>query len=276
MQPRSISVVVTTYNWPQALTAVLTALAAQDTRDYDVIIADDGSGEPTRDVIRSFRASYPVPLIHVWQPDDGPRVAAVRNRAIEASAADYIVFTDGDCVVMPDFVSQHRRLAERGWFVAGKRSWLRKGLTARVLAAPERFAGNGRLRWLGRSLLNGCTRPAEFLHLRCDRTARSKDWRQAQSCNLGVWRDDCTAINGFDERYLGHGLEDSDFAVRLIRHGVLRKRGDHASVVLHLDHPRRRDRPAQSRSTELFAELLAGDRVRAGIGIEQHQAIAEA
>jgi glycosyltransferase involved in cell wall biosynthesis len=268
--PRKISVVITTYNWPQALAAVLTSLRVQTARDFDVIVADDGSGPATKEVIQSFQANFPVPLIHVWQPDDGPRVSAIRNRAIEASTADYIIFTDGDCLGLPDFVVRHRELAEEGWFVAGKRSWLRDRLTARVLAQPDRFVRDSRARWLLRSLGNQCTRPSQFLPLPCDRASRSLDWRQVQTCNVGVWREDCYKVNGFDEQYLGAGLEDSDFAVRLIRKGIRRKRGDHASIVLHLNHPRRAFPPA-SRSPELFKELLACDRSDAIIGLEQNK-----
>jgi glycosyltransferase involved in cell wall biosynthesis len=269
-QPDLISVIVTTYNWPEALHAVLESLRAQDTRGFEVVIADDGSASPTRDVIDGFAAMSPVPVKHVWHPDEGPRVAAIRNRAIEAAEAPYVVFLDGDCVVLPDFVSTHRQLREQGWFLAGKRSWLRPGLTRRVLARPQRFAGNGRVKWLSRSLMNQCTRPADFVALDCDRTKRSGDWGQVWTCNLGVWRADCFAVNGFDERYLGVGLEDSDFVLRLIRHGVRRKRGDHASIVLHLHHERR-SRPPESLSDQCFKELLACDRAVAVVGIREHQ-----
>jgi len=159
-QPDLISVIVPTYNWPQALRAVLDSLRAQDAYDFEVVIADDGSAAPTRELIEDLSTNFPVPLSHVWQPDEGPRVAAVRNRAIEAATAPYIVFLDGDCLVLADFVRTHRQLREPGWFVAGKRSWLRPGLTRRVLANPRRFAANGRGRWLARSLMNQCTRPA--------------------------------------------------------------------------------------------------------------------
>jgi glycosyltransferase involved in cell wall biosynthesis len=271
VQPGFTSVIVTTYNWPQALSAVLESLRFQDARNFEVCIADDGSTSSTRDLIDRFRDTFPVALRHIWQSDEGPRVAAIRNRAIEAADGEYIVFIDGDCLVMPDFVSTHRRLAERGWFVAGKRSWLRPALTNRVLARPRRFAGRGRRTWLARSLTNQCTRPFDFVPLPCDRHDRALDWRQVQTCNLGVWRADCVDINGFDERYFGVGLEDSDFALRLIRKDVFRKRGDHASVVLHLHHERR-GRPPESRNLELFEELLAGDRFTAPIGLHSPRA----
>ncbi len=268
--PALLSLVVSTYNWPQALAVVLESLRRQCDRGFEVVVADDGSREETAALIRSFQAEFPVPLKHVWQPDDGYRLSASRNRALEAAAGDYIVFLDGDCFVLPDFVAVNRRLAEPGWFVSGKRSYLRGGVSARILGGRPPLGIGSRLAWFGRSLLNQCTRPAEFL-LRGDgafRKAQAGNWQKAQTCNLGVWHADCVAVNGFDERYVGHGLEDSDFVLRLIRSGIRRKLGNNASLVLHLEHERRH-RPPESKNAELFAALAAGSGFRAGVGLAE-------
>ena len=268
--PPSLSLVVTTYNWPQALAVVLESLRRQRDRAFEVVVADDGSKEETAALIRGFAADFPVPLKHAWQPDLGFRPAASRNRAIEAASGDYILFIDGDCFVLPDFVAVNRRLAEPGWFVSGKRSYLRGALSRRILGGEPVFGMGSRPLWLGRSLLNQCTRPAEFIALGDGdfRRKQAADWRKVQTCNLGVWRSDCLAINGFDERYVGHGLEDSDFVLRLIRAGVRRKLGNNGSLVLHLEHERR-DRPPESKNAELFAALEAGTGCRAGFGLEE-------
>ena len=268
--PPSLSLVVTTYNWPRALAVVLESLRRQRDRGFEVVVADDGSKEETAALIRSFAADFPVPLKHAWQPDLGFRPAASRNRAIEAASGDYILFIDGDCFVLPDFVAVNRRLAEPGWFVSGKRSYLRGGLSRRILDERPVAGMGSRAVWLGRSLLNQCTRPAEFIALGDGefRKKQAADWRKVQTCNLGVWRSDCLAINGFDERYVGHGLEDSDFVLRLIRAGVRRKLGNNGSLVLHLEHERR-DRPPESKNAELFAALEAGTGCRAGFGLEE-------
>ena len=170
--------------------------------------------------------------------------------------------------MLPDFVAWHRRLAQWRHFVSGKRSWLRRAESRRWLADQR---GNRRLPWFGRALANRCTRPLEFVPLHDGRWRhrRSGDWRGVQTCNLGVWRADVEAINGFDNRYVGHGLEDSDFAVRLLRSGARRKLGNHGSPVLHLWH----ERPARGKSTSpnrrLFFELLNADAVRAPDGLEE-------
>ncbi len=271
--PNLVSVIVTTYNWPAALSVVLESLKGQSCHNFEVVVADDGSGAETAALIRGFQSSFPVPLKHAWQADQGFRAAASRNRAIEATNGDYIVFIDGDCFVLPDFVAVNRRLAEPGWFVSGKRSYLRPALSARILAGTGGLGLGNRWAWFGRSLLNQCTRPAEFIP-RGDgafRKMQATSWEKVQTCNLALWRSDCLAVNGFDERYVGHGLEDSDFVLRLIRSGARRKLGNNASLVLHLNHERR-DRPPESKNAELFATLQAGTGFRAGVGLEDNDA----
>ena len=118
-QAPAISVVITTYNRPDALEAVVEACFAQDDKNFEIIIADDGSTANTKACIDRLRARAPVPLQHVWQPDDGFRAAMARNRGTLAAAGDYIVFLDGDCIPQRDFIARHRRLAARGYMVQG-------------------------------------------------------------------------------------------------------------------------------------------------------------
>ncbi len=135
-----ISVIVTTYNREDALEAVLRSLARQTDRDFEVIVADDGSKPATAALVEAWKAKIGHRLEHVWHEDRGFRAAEIRNRAILASRGDYVVFLDGDCIARPDFVATHRRLAERGWFVTGNRILLSPELTAKVLReklAPE-------------------------------------------------------------------------------------------------------------------------------------------
>ena len=262
-----VSIIISTYNWPSALIASLTALGRQTRHDFEIIVADDGSSEETAAAVETFRAGAPVPVKHVWQPDQGYRLAAIRNRAIEQAVGEYLIFTDGDCLFLPDAVDWHLRLAEPGWFVSGKRCYLRQKPTDGILRDPRRALSASRLYWFAQSFLNRCTRPFEFLVLPDQkwRKNRANSWRQVQTCNLGVWRVDVLAIGGFDESYCGHGLEDSDLALRLLRHGVRRKRGDHALLVLHLNHSR--PTGGSSPNHARFEALLASDRVRASIGI---------
>ena len=137
-----ISLIVATYNRDDALAAVLRSLSRQTDTDFELIVADDGSGTATARVITEWATHLPVPVKHVWHPDRGFRLAEIRNRAIRASAGRYCVFLDGDCIARPDFVAAHRRLAEPGWFVTGNRILLSRELTERILRAglePEKW-----------------------------------------------------------------------------------------------------------------------------------------
>lgn len=270
--PEKISVVVTTYNSPVYLQMALRSLAHQRLSpgiSYEVIVADDGSGRETRAVIDGMRDEMLVPLLHAWQPDAGFRVAQARNMALLQATGDYLVFIDGDCLVLPDFIATHARLAERGWFVAGTRCFIKKKQTAVMLAEPTGWSRPKRWAWLFRALCARANRPLQLLPLPGNlfRYGRPDCWRKVQTCNLGAWRDDVIRIDGFDAAYQGHGLEDSDFAVRLLRAGVRRKSGRFAAVVLHLWHAR----PGATSSPNLqrFAALLASNRFQPAIGLSQ-------
>jgi glycosyltransferase involved in cell wall biosynthesis len=269
MMPRLLSLIVTTYNRPDALRAVLLSLAAQTDRAFEVLVADDGSRPETAAAIAGVAVDFPVPLVHLWQTDDGFRAAAARNLAVAASRGDYLVFIDGDCVLRPDFVARHRVLAERGWFVAGNRILLSQGFTARMLqAATGALHADSRLTWLGRRLAGAINRwfPLCFLPGQGWRKAQPQRWRGARTCNLAIWRTDFDTVNGFDEVFQGWGHEDADLAIRLLHAGVLRKDGRFATAVLHLWH-HENDRSKLPENERRLAEILAGDRVRAQQGI---------
>ena len=100
----SISVVVTTFNRPDALHLVLAALTQQTLLPNEVIIADDGSTEETRQLIVQLKTTLNYPIKHVWQADEGFRAAKIRNQAVLQANYDYLIFLDGDCVPFPDFI----------------------------------------------------------------------------------------------------------------------------------------------------------------------------
>ncbi|HEX6957001.1 MAG TPA: glycosyltransferase family 2 protein [Ferrovibrio sp.] len=271
-QPAKISVIVTTYNSPLFLKMVLRSLARQRLEGdvtFEVIVADDGSGPETKRLIEAMQASYPVPLLHAWQPDTGFRIAQSRNNGLLHASGDYIIFIDGDCLVLPDFVATHARLAERGWFVAGARCFIKRAQTRRMLKKPDRWSRPGRLPWFMRALRAAANRPFQLIAwpAQFGRHRHPHRWQKVQTCNLGVWRSDIDRIDGFDTAYVGHGLEDSDFALRLLRAGVRRKSGRFGPVVLHLWHAR--PGAVESPNTARFEELLASDRHRPVLGLSQ-------
>lgn len=247
MTPR-ISVVVLTYNRSDALLVVLRALAQQCTTDDEVIVADDGSQPEHVARIFSECPTFSCAVRHVWHPDRGFTASRARNLGVAASTGSYLIFLDGDCVPHPDFLAQHRRLMTAGRFVNGSRVLLSPHLTQQVLSGAVKLGQLTLWRWLVFRWQGHANKWLWLLGLRCSGNqiltswlARKRwmprfVWKGIRSCNLGVWRTDFEAVNGFDETFAGWGHEDADLVLRLHHAGLTRTNGFWATEVFHLYH----------------------------------------
>jgi len=262
-----ISVVVSTYNREDALEAVLRSLSRQIDLQFEVVVADDGSDAATARVVESW-SHMPVALKHVRHEDRGFRLAEIRNRAILASAGSYCIFLDGDCLVRPNFVAAHRRLAEPGCFVTGNRVQLSQKLSRRILAERLEVETWPPGHWAAHRVRGDINRFLPLLRLPLGplRKRVGRRWRGAQGCNMALFRSDIERVDGFDAAFTGWGREDSDMFVRLIRHGVRRKDGRHATTVLHLWH-QQSDRSKLAANEEKLDLLLRSERVGASQGL---------
>ena len=234
------SIIFSTYNQPDWLEKTLLGFAAQDRHDFEVVVADDGSREETRQRIDALRPRLPFDLQHVWQPDDGFQKCRILNKAILASRSDYLVFTDGDCVPRRDFVSQHIRLREPGRFLSGGYFKLPMDISQAINA--DDIAGNRcfDLGWLRARGLPFAARNAKLAaHGAMARLLDAVVTTRASwnGHNASGWKRDLVAANGFDER-MGYGGEDRELGERLENNGLRGKRIRHRAIVLHLDHPR--------------------------------------
>jgi glycosyltransferase involved in cell wall biosynthesis len=267
-----LSVIVTTYNQPEFLHAVLAGYLAQRDADFEVIVADDGSTAETTQLVDAFRTQADFSLKHVWHEDSGFRAGAIRNRAIAAASGEYIVFTDGDCIPRSNFVTGHRSLAEHGCFLAGNRILLSQDFTRRIVAEQIPVHAWSALRLSKARGQGDVNRLLPLLRLPLGhrlRTRGGQRWAGARTCNLSAWRDDLLTVNGFDEAYSGWGLEDSDLALRLIHSGVQKKSGQFALPVLHLWHPENA-RDDLERNRQMLEELMQSRRVRAVCGVDRY------
>jgi glycosyltransferase involved in cell wall biosynthesis len=234
------SVVISTYNRPDALELVLRALADQDVGDsLEVVVADDGSDKKTEMLLKDLRKTLPYPLSHVWHEHEGFRAGTIRNKAARKARGDYLVFLDGDTVPQRSFIRRHRQLAEKNYFVVGNRLLLSQKFTSKVLEQNLPIYSWGKWRWAWARLRGQINKFLALFYLPFPwlRKLRCDVWRGAKSCNLGIWREDFFAVQGFDEDYRGWGYEDSDLVVRMLKKGLKRKDGHFATAVLHLWHP---------------------------------------
>jgi glycosyltransferase involved in cell wall biosynthesis len=236
-----ISIILSTYNRPDALRVVLNSLSYQDDKNFEIIVADDGSGESTKAEVDSFSGNHSyLHIKHVWQPDTGFRLARIRNLAVLSATGEYIVFLDGDCVVPPNFVSSHRSLAQKGWMVRGHRilagARFTEDLLKDGLKRPIEFWNFSNLFQLQIQKKINRISPRIVFPLNFWRLMTPKKWRKIKGCNWAMWREDYLSVRGSDESFEGWGSEDCDVAVRLINRGIGIKDGFGKSYVLHLWH----------------------------------------
>ena len=221
-----VSVIVATYNWKEALRTSIESLFDQSRMLDEIIVADDGSRDDTRLTIDELRKNAPVPLIHVWQPDCGFRLAMSRNKGILHSTGDYLIFLDGDCFVNRRFVEDHLSLARANQFIAGTRVNITKVRQEYIQKTGDRqisFFSSGirkrfnaiRSPWLAKLYYHGTG---------------------FAGANFSLWREDLYKINGFDEWYVGYGGEDTDLALRLENAGVKKRRMVHLGMAYHYAH----------------------------------------
>lgn len=238
-----ISVIITTYNWPAALAACLNSFANQTDGHFELIIADDGSRHDTHQLIADFSASTEIPVHHIYHEDIGFRAATIRNKAVAASHGVYLLFVDGDCVVLPHFIARHRQLAEQNFWVPGNRILASETFTQASLSLNLALHQQSCWYFCQQWLKGNINRlfPLIYFPFSFFRYFQPNHWQKAMTCNLGVWKADFIAVNGFDELFAGWGFEDSDLVIRLIHFGIKRKEGRFAVPVLHLWH-RQNDR----------------------------------
>lgn len=238
--PMQISVVLSTYNSPLWLEKVLWGYSCQTFRDFELVIADDGSDERTRVLIDRMRSETGLPIRHVWQEDQGFRKCRILNKAILQSAFDYLVFSDGDCIPRQDFLAVHAREATVGHYLSG--SYFKLPMTtSEAISRADIVSGNCfRLAWLRQHGLQGLRKT---LKLRAGpRLAPFLNRVTTTPCNLkgsnaSAWKRDVVAVNGFDER-MPWGGEDREFGVRLQNAGIKPRHVRFNAIVIHLDHAR--------------------------------------
>lgn len=240
MSHPEISIIISTYNSVEWLKKVLWSYSMQSFKNFEIVIADDGSGEDTLNLIKSFQDSFPVPIIHVWHEDNGFQKTKILNKALLACNAEYIIMSDGDCLAREDFVMTHYKFREKGYFLSGGYFKLPMDLSKNINEDDIKTGRCFELKWLKKNGL-----PSSYKNLKLYRSAlfsklmnfitpTKPSWN---GHNASGWKEDALVVNGFDER-MEYGGEDREFGERLVNLGIKSKQIRYSAICLHLDHAR--------------------------------------
>lgn len=235
-----VSVIVSTYNSERWLEKVLIGFNQQDFADFELIIADDGSNDKTRNTIERLRPKLKMPLQHVWHEDDGFQKTKILNKAILASKTDYLIFTDGDCIPRKDFVATHFKYRQKNYFLSGGYFKMSMETSEKVSEMDIVKQNCFDSKWLKE---NGTPWTIKFLKLNKSSvlsrllnfvTPTNPSWN---GHNASGWKSNLVAVNGFNNE-MKYGGEDRELGERLFNSGLKSKQIRYSAVCVHLEHAR--------------------------------------
>ncbi|HEY0037612.1 MAG TPA: glycosyltransferase [Longimicrobium sp.] len=268
----ALSVIVSTYNKPRDLERVLWGYAGQSRKDFELLVADDGSGPETAEAIRRVCAASGLEAVHVWHEDRGFRKSEIVNRAIEAAGGDTLMFTDGDTIPRNDLVEAHLRLARPGRYLGGGYVKLPPEVSDAVTVDDVRQGRFADLGWLrargwrpGRRALRLVRSPRVSALL--DRVTPTAPLFAGN--NSSVAREALYAVNGFDMA-MGYGGLDRAVGYRLVNLGVRGIQVRHRAVCMHLHHDRPyKDPQVVRRNREILETIRRTGQTRALAGLAE-------
>ena len=261
------SLLISTYNWPAALNLCLKSVLRQSVLPAEIIVADDGSGAETHQLVEEFKKQSPVPVVHVWHPDEGFQLAKIRNKAIAKATCSYLIQIDGDLILHPHFIADHLHIQEPAYFVSGSRVLLSGATTEALLQhdsieVQKHHQGSKNFfnRFRNRAL-------RQVLSTRYKINGANKYY--VKGCNMAFWKDDLLKVNGYNESFTGWGREDSELAIRLINVGVQKKFLKMGGISYHLYH-KEVSRELELRNIQLMEAAITQRLVRAENGVNKY------
>ena len=226
----STTLLIATYNWPEALNVCLLSLQKQTQLPLEVVVADDGSRAETEAVIKKFQASLPIPVIHVWHKDAGFRKSLILNKAVKASSGEYIVQIDGDVILDKHFISDHISVAEKGYFVRGTRSHVSEKMLEEVFREAKTD-----FNYFSRGIIHRFN-SIRFPLLSFLAQRKSRNSNSVRGSNFAFWKKDYILVNGYDNDLQGWGHEDEELATRFVNNNIFKKVVKFKAVQYHLSH----------------------------------------
>lgn len=261
------SLIISTYNWPEALELCLESVKNQQVVPSEIIIADDGSGPVTKALIEKYQEDKSLNIVHVWQPDNGFQLAQIRNKAIAASTQEYIVQIDGDVILHPAFIGDHLKAAKANCFIQGSRVMLGKKKSANLIQSKsikinlfnpdiKRKENGLRILWLSKILQKKY------------RNRYPVYW--ARGANMSFWKKDLLLVNGYNENFSGWGDEDSELTLRLLNAGKTKLYLKFAGVIYHIYHNEDASKTKSSKNRSLLEQALSNKIITIENGLDKY------
>jgi glycosyltransferase involved in cell wall biosynthesis len=257
------SLIISTYNREDALEMTLLSVLQQSELPNEVIIADDGSGPRTGELIEKYSLLFPIPLRHCWHEDLGFRLATIRNKSIAMATGDYIVMIDGDIIMHRHFIRSHKRSARAYQFIQGSRVLLQPELTGKVIVSKKIKFG------FFQSGIRNRFNTLYFPWLARLFSFYTKDPNRIRGANLSFWRVDALTVNGFNEDFVGWGREDSEFAVRMANCDIHRRHMKFMGFGYHLYH-KESSRESLSKNDQILELAITNQLRRCPNGIDKY------
>jgi glycosyltransferase involved in cell wall biosynthesis len=231
-----VSLIIACYNHAVYLEKVFYSLLNQKFSDFEVVIADDGSGPEIGKLVEDFSGRFNFPIQHIWHEDHGFRKTIIVNSAVRQSKSDYLIFIDGDCILHHKFILRHYLRRSPGIVLSGRRIMLNeercKSITIemvknRAIENLSFWSKNCSLKELKRGLYL----PFIFHFI----NFIGKDY-WAFGSNFSIHKSDFTSVNGYDESIIGRGLEDINLSQRFKLKGYKTWRLTNEAIQYHLFH----------------------------------------
>ncbi|MES2419578.1 MAG: glycosyltransferase family 2 protein [Bacteroidota bacterium] len=256
------TLMIATYNWPDALYLCLMSVLSQSHLPDEIIIADDGSTASTKDLIDKISLQTPVPVVHIWHPDKNFQLSSIRNKAILAAQYEYIIQIDGDIILNKYFIYDHLHMAAKKSFICGSRV----SLTSKISTALLKHKNyTPKLKDISLGYIMNAIRLPFFSPLLTNRYKR-KQLHVVRGCNMSFWREDLISINGYNEDITGWGAEDSEIAIRLMNLSIKKRFLKFAGIMFHIYH-KENSRSSEKRNYDILNQTIKENKTWINNGI---------
>ncbi|MCR9253615.1 MAG: glycosyltransferase [bacterium] len=267
------SVIISFFNKFDVLKIVLAGFERQSFKEFEIIIADDGSESEVVKKITNAIEESTLTIHHVWHENKGWRKNSILNEAITRSSSEYLIFIDGDCIPHKDFVLDHLTLKQAGQLLTGRRVRMSEKVSSHISLQSESgsFLNSIFTKILWDGIFGKTIQVEKGVAIKLpgykNKKLRKNPKRQVLGCNFSIHKEELVELNGFDERYQGPGIgEDIDIDLRYTNSGGKVMLLRNCAILYHLYHPKI-ERHSVDHNLEIFNEHKLGNVVKTNFGL---------